>query len=166
MSDYDELIRQAAEKHLPGYDWRLYKAQLWEESRLDPEALSPVGAKGIAQFMPETWDEWSPRAGYRGEHRTDPEASIMTGAMYLSYLISEWHWPRPLIDRHCLALASYNSGLGDILKAQRASGDKVLYAEIIEKLADVEPDHAPETLGYVRKILSSYNGLVIGSLSI
>src|SRR5690606_20537269 len=58
-NEYNELIRLAAQKYLPGYDWRLYKAQLWQESKLNPYATSPAGAKGIAQFMPATWAEWS-----------------------------------------------------------------------------------------------------------
>lgn len=157
---YDGLIKQAVEIHLPGYDWRLYKAQLWQESRLKPDAVSPVGAGGIAQIMPATWEEWSPRAGYPNADRFNPEASIMTGAAYMAYLLNEWNWPRPEVDRNCLALASYNSGLGDILKAQKASGDKSLYAEIIRELPAVEPEHAPETIGYVEKILGYCNTLI------
>ena len=159
---YDSLIQEAVNAHLPGYDWRLYKAQLYQESKLNPRAVSPVGAGGIAQFMPATWEEWAPRAGYEGVSRFDPEASIMTGAMYMSYLIDEWSWPRPEIDRHCLAMASYNSGLGDILKAQKASGNKLLYRDIIEKLPEVEPDHARETMTYVKRILNHCNGFILG----
>jgi membrane-bound lytic murein transglycosylase F len=150
MSDrYDPIIQTATDKYLPGVDWRLYKAQLWQESRLNPRAVSPAGAGGIAQFIPTTWDEQAPRAGYGGASRFDAVASIMTGAFYMRWLLSEWSWPRPEIDRHCLALASYNSGLGDLLKAQRESGNESLYAPIAAKLHIADPGGCGETIEYV-----------------
>jgi membrane-bound lytic murein transglycosylase F len=151
---FDSLIKSAVEKHLPGYDWRLYKAQLWEESKLNPRAVSPAGAGGLAQFMPDTWIQWGPRAGFNEEDRFDPEASIFTGACYMAWLRDEWSWARPEVDRHCLMLASYNSGLGDILEAQKVSGMKSLYGDIIEKLPEVEPDHAAEPIRYVKRIMA------------
>jgi len=51
---YDALIKTAQKKYLPGTDWRLLKAQLTQESDLNPRAVSPAGAQGIAQFMPNT----------------------------------------------------------------------------------------------------------------
>lgn len=160
-TQYDDLIQRAAKEHLPGYDWRLYKAQLWQESRLKPNARSPAGALGIAQFMPATWDEWAPKAGYPDADRTDPEASIMTGAAYMDYLINAWYWQRPLIDRHCLALASYNAGKGNLIKAQQKAGNPVLYSEIIKGLPEVTREHSRETTNYVQKILAFYNAQVL-----
>lgn len=151
---YDDLIQRAVKKHLKDYDWRLLKAQYWQESKLDPEAVSPAGAVGVAQFMPKTWTQWAKKAGYAGAKRTDPEASIFTGALYMNYLIGQWSWPRPVIDRHCLAMASYNAGLGNILKAQKLSGNKSLYAEIIKHLPQVTGKKSKETMGYVTMILN------------
>ena len=151
--EYDELIKLAAQKYLPEYDWRLYKAQLWQESKFDTYATSPVGAKGIAQFMPKTWKEWAPRAGYPGYEPVHPEASIFTGAAYMAWLIGQWKSPRPAIDRYLLAAASYNSGLGDILKAQKAAGMANGYKQIMACLPEVEPEHAPETIQYGKRIL-------------
>lgn len=153
--NYDAAIQAAVAKHLPGYDWRLYKAQLWQESRLNPRAVSPAGAGGIAQFMPDTWNEWTARAdGAEWNYdRFNAEASIHAGACYMAWLLGEWSWARPEIDRACLALASYNSGLGDILEAQRVSGMRHLYADIIAKLPEVEPEHAAEPIEYVQKVL-------------
>ena len=157
---YDDLIRAAASRFIPDVDWRLLKAQYWQESRLIPDAVSPAGAVGIAQFMPATWKEQAPRAGYPHATRTDPEASIFAGAHYMRWLRGQWSWPRPEIDRHCLALASYNSGLGDILKAQRRMGGPSLYWEIIRGLPLVEPEHAEEPIEYVKRILRTYVRLV------
>ena len=159
---YDELIKAAAAKYLQDYDWRLYKAQLYQESKLDPNAKSPVGASGIAQFMPKTWLEWRGRAGYPEHDETHPEASIMTGADYMAWLIGQWRSPRPAIDRYMLAAASYNSGLGDILKAQKAANNVSGYREIMAKLPEVEPKHSAETITYGKRILALYASQITG----
>lgn len=154
IAAYDDMIRAATEYYLPeGYDYRMLKAQYWQESRLQKDAVSPAGASGIAQFMPKTWREWAP------EHSDifDPEASIDTGAEYMAWLIGQWSWPRPEIDRICLALASYNAGIGHILDAQELSGGQSLYGQIIGHLHDVTGDtHSAETRGYVLHILQFY----------
>ena len=41
----------------PNFDWRFFKAQAVAESRLKPDAQSHVGAQGIMQIMPRTFDE-------------------------------------------------------------------------------------------------------------
>ena len=50
--DICQHIAGASRRHMlaPGFFARL----LWQESRFDPNALSPAGAEGIAQFMPDT----------------------------------------------------------------------------------------------------------------
>ena len=152
-AEYDELIKLAATKYLPAYDWRLFKAQIFEESKMNPYAVSHAGAKGIAQFMPKTWIEWRIKSGYPTHDETHPEAAIFTGACYMAHLIGQWKSPRPLIDRYLLAAASYNSGLGDILKAQKAAGMANGYSQIMAKLPDVEPQHSTETINYGKRIL-------------
>ena len=168
IDDYDLLIQDAVAKHLPeNYDWRLYRAQLIQESGLDPLAVSSAGAVGLSQMMRGTWTQWAPIAGYKGAKRTNPEASIFTGAAYMNYLIEEWSRPRPVVDRYCLAMASYNAGLGNILKAQKIQGDPALYAEIILGLAKIpgrRPRATRETIGYVGKILDFCTDQIIGDL--
>ncbi len=161
-TEYDEIIKLAVEKHLPGYDWRLFKSQLFQESRLNPNAVSPAGAGGIAQFMEPTWKEWAPKAGYPEANRFDPEASIMVGAAYMAHLIKQWKAPRPDVDRHCLAMASYNSGFGNVLEAQKKAGNPNLYADIIKELPSVTGRHSNETVTYVQKILGYCNDLITG----
>ena len=167
ISKYDSMIKAATAKHLPpGYDWRLYKSQLWEESKLDPMARNArTGADGMAQFMRPTWEEWSPKAGYPSEEPTDPEAAIFTGAAYMRYLIDFWYAERPDADRHCLAMASYNAGPFNLLKAQKLQGGKALYADIIPALPKVTSLNALETINYVRSIMANCNGLVTGEIS-
>lgn len=70
---------------------------IWKESLFDPDAVSPVGAQGIAQFMPET-------ARTRNlENPFDPILSILASANYLSEL-------RNRFGNLGLAAAAYNAG--------------------------------------------------------
>ena len=163
MSDvYDAQIQSAADKFLK-YDWRIYKAQLIAESNLDPEAVSPVGAVGLAQFMPGTWADVLKNRGLSSDlKRTDPEAAIECGAWYMRSLCEQWSSKRPLMDRVCLAMASYNAGLGNILKAQKLADNANLYAQIIAELPGVTGKNSKETINYVKKILDLYNKMVTG----
>lgn len=161
-AQYDHLIQSACSKHLAGYDWRMFKAQMQQESQFNPRAVSPAGAGGLMQIMPATFAEWGAQAGYEPGQRFDPEASIFTGAMYMAYLLKQWKSPRPEVDRTCLALASYNAGLGSLLAAQREAKGALLYREIITGLPAVTKDHSRETIGYVRKILEYWAQQVTG----
>jgi len=159
---YDTMFKEACGEYLPITDWRLLKAQGYQESRLDPNAVSPAGAVGIMQFMPNTWDEQIKKSDYENEERTDPEASIYTGACYMRWLYDEWSSPRPEMDRYCLALASYNAGIGNILEAQRCSGNSFSYSGIMKFLPEVTGEHSRETIWYVKHILKFYTEMVTG----
>lgn len=145
---YDREIKKAAELWLPGIPWKLLKAQYWQESRLNPNARSPAGAEGIAQFMPATAREILPLLGYSVIDRRSIEPAINAGAFYMARLRKNWSSPRPWEDRHKLALASYNAGLGNILKSQKACGGALLYDPIMECLHLIIGHHAKETREY------------------
>lgn len=159
---YDIQIRKAANRYLPGYDWRLWKAQLYQESLLNPDAVSPVGARGLAQFMPGTWAEVSQQLGFHGisPHAAGP--AITAGAYYQGRMISIWKAPRPAADRYSLAAASYNAGAGNLIKAQKVCGGANGYSEIIQCLPRVTGKHAAETTTYVQRIWQYWTQMVIG----
>lgn len=74
----------------------LLVATAYEESQMDPGALSPVGARGLLQVMPTT-------ARALRLDGDDPAANVLAGARYL----------RLLLDRFGsveLALSAYNAG--------------------------------------------------------
>jgi hypothetical protein len=77
------------------------RAVIQVESAGDARALSPKGAMGLMQIMPETWDDLRVRLGL-GVDPYDPRDNILAGAAYL----------REMYDRYGSAgfLAAYNAG--------------------------------------------------------
>ncbi len=150
---YDQEIKKAVERYWGDYpDWQAWKAQLYQESRLRPNAVSPVGAAGLAQFMPRTWEQVA------RELRLPPGASphhdiaVQAGAYYMAKLRRQWSAPRPAEARHALALASYNAGLGNILKAQTQCNGARDWPSIAPCLSLVTGRHAAETITYIEQI--------------
>lgn len=82
----------------------LIEALVWQESRWRSGAVSPVGARGLAQLMPGT-------ARDLGVNASDPFANLEGGARYL----------RAQMDRFGgdveKALAAYNAGPGRVIKS-------------------------------------------------
>ena len=88
------ILRSAARWNVPA---ALIAGQLMAESGFDPNAGSPAGAQGIAQFMPGT------AAAYGLGDPFDPVAAIDAEAHLMSDLLRRFGSPQ-------LALAAYNAG--------------------------------------------------------
>ena len=84
----------------------LIDALVWQESRWRPGAVSPVGARGLAQLMPGT-------ARQMGVDASDPHANLEGGARYLRMQLDAFGGD---LEK---ALAAYNAGPG---RVQRANG--------------------------------------------
>jgi soluble lytic murein transglycosylase-like protein len=129
----EPLIRQAATKH--GVDPALVKAVIAAESGFNPQAVSPKGAIGLMQVIPDT----GARYGVTGDARrtaaqklADPKTNITTGVRYLSDLL------RMFSGNLELVLAAYNAGEGAV---QKHGNDIPPYAE---------------TQNYVKTVLQFY----------
>lgn len=130
-----------------------WKAQLWQESLLEPGAVSPVGARGLAQFMPGTWNDVVRQMDLpQGASPHTAALAIDAGAYYMARLRRVWSSPRSEDARQQLAQACYNAGCGNILKAQARCGGAPLWAEISRCLPAVTGHHARETITYVDRI--------------
>ena len=111
LSPYDELIKKYASQY--GQDWRLITAQMYQESKFDPEAVSWVGAQGLMQVMPSTGEQ----LGFT--NLQEPQESIHAGVKYMRQLINRFDHKLPMEERIRFALASYNVGYGHMLDARR-----------------------------------------------
>lgn len=148
---YDREIKTAADTWMPGVPWTIYKSQLYQESLLKPDAVSHVGARGLAQFMPATWREVAGQLGYGADvspHMVEP--AILAGAYYMHRQRSAWRAVGDF-DRHRLACGSYNAGLGNIRKAWRRAGSSD-WPSVAAALPAVTGRHALETQTYVTRI--------------
>lgn len=97
-------------------------AQVQQESRWHPNARSPVGAQGLAQFMPAT-------ARWMGD--IDPElvgAASLNPTWSLRALVVYDHWLHQRVtvaanncERWAFTLSAYNGGQGWVFKRQQAA---------------------------------------------
>jgi len=158
ITKYDPLIKKAAAEHLPDVDWRLLKAQLCAESNLNPNATSLAGAMGIAQIMPKTWEQLKIELELPAlANAYNPVHAIPACAYYMHKLCAKWSSKREQADRYALALASYNAGFGNLLKAQQQAKGAVEYYPIIQALPAITHQHAVETQNYAPRIFKIFN---------
>lgn len=129
--DYiSELYKQA---DAIGLDRKVAYSQISQESGFNPQARSPKGALGIAQFMPAT------AARYGLTDRTDPIESLKAYGKYMRDLLKMFG------GNVQKAVAAYNWGEGNVSRAVKDYGDNWLM-------------HAPgETRNYVSKIFGGGN---------
>jgi soluble lytic murein transglycosylase-like protein len=98
---YDSEIREAAERY--GVPERLISAVIRVESAFNPRAVSPKGAQGLMQLMPETASMLGVRDVF------DPRANIDGGVRHLRGLLEHF-------ADISLALAAYNAGAQAVAK--------------------------------------------------
>lgn len=106
-------------------DWGLnapvadFAAQLHQESGWNPAARSPVGAQGLAQFMPSTAD-WI--AGLM-PHLASREPYNPGWAIRALVSYDRWLWSRVAVPDSCermaMTLSAYNGGLGWVNRDRR-----------------------------------------------
>ena len=111
------------------------------ESALNPTAKSPVGAKGLWQFMLPTGKMYGLDVDSYIDERCDPEKATEAACAYLKML-------HGLYGDWSMALASYNAGPGNVNKAIRRSGGKMTYWEI-------RPFLPKETRNYVPAFIAT-----------
>lgn len=115
-NQYDAAFSAAEKKYiLPA---GLLRRMAYQESRFNKDAVSPVGAIGLMQFMPATAKDF-------GIDPHDPIASINAAGEYMSQLYrATGTWTN--------ALAAYNWGLGNLRKKgfANAPAETVAYAKM------------------------------------
>ena len=130
---YRAVIKDAA-KRCKAVPARVLAAQIASESSWDPEAVSSAGAQGLAQFMPDVWEQYGVDGDGDGTASVWNPIDAIHSAAELNCVNKELVADVPG-DQLRNILAAYNAGFNQVVKYQ-----------------GVPP--FPETQAYVDKILA------------
>ncbi|MBI5438964.1 MAG: transglycosylase SLT domain-containing protein [Nitrosomonadales bacterium] len=133
-----------------------FAAQIHQESGWNPRAVSRVGAKGMAQFMPATARWWCDLNNLSAEEcqPTDPVWAMRALVGYDRRLFERVRGNSEF-DRLWAALRAYNGGLGHWQK-EAATVRPALDRQTVDSAcgkARRHIIHCPENLGYPHRIL-------------
>ena len=137
--EFSGSVEQAAREY--DLDPALIYAVCRTESGFDPNAQSAVGARGVMQMMPETFEWLMQKRGESGEYTADDLFDPAVCIDYGSYLLRVFF--DTYGDERC-AVAAYNAGfvVGDWLNDPNCSPDGKTLANI----------PYPETARYTEKV--------------
>ncbi len=150
---YDSLYQYYGKEF--NINWKLLKAQARAESAQNPDAVSHVGASGLAQFMPATWQKdiapkikrYYQKSGFTKYahfvHKNDPEDAIVGQCIYMKQLLK-------MFGSVNLALCAYNWGMGNVRRISKRQGS--------DNYNDLKSFMPKETRDYVTRINKYYNG--------
>lgn len=107
-AEYESWVRQSAGT-CDEVNGPLLAAQIEQESNWDPNAVSPIGAQGIAQFLPGTWAAYGTDANGNGSTDPfDPPDAIIAQGRYMCDLAGQI--ADVPADRTTAMLWAYNAG--------------------------------------------------------
>ncbi|MXR36021.1 lytic transglycosylase domain-containing protein [Craterilacuibacter sinensis] len=121
---YNKMINKVAREMK--LDAQLLHSIVSVESGYDALAVSPKGAIGLMQVIPETGERFGVA------DLTNPDANVRAGARYLKFLLGLFNHDMPLV------IAAYNAGEG-----------------AVQKYKNTIPPY-PETRNYVSRVLATY----------
>ena len=131
----DDILTNAKKNNVDPY---LVMGLIHQESYYNPSARSPVGAVGLMQLMPPTAREIAKRIG-SSAHAEDPHVNIRLGTYYFKQLTDMFN------GSQLLAVASYNAGMGNVMRWRRAAPKRPL-DEFVESMP------FQETRNYVKRV--------------
>ncbi len=140
---YGEFVEAAVEGR--EVDAALLSAVMREESGYRPKVLSVVGARGLAQIMPDTGRRLAEQLGAAAYHPDEllvPERNLELAGLYLESLLARFS------GRTSAAVASYNAGPGAVTR----------WIDAAPNLPDdewVEAIPYDQTRTYVKRVLRS-----------
>jgi len=117
---YDSYFSKYTKRNFgPGFNWHHFKAQAIAESRLKENAKSHVGAIGLMQIMPTTYNEIIKRHRYIKGSGNNPKWNIAAGISYNRSIWNLFKADRSFQDRLDFTFGAYNAGKGNIIQAQK-----------------------------------------------
>ncbi len=134
------------------FDYLFLTAQAYQESQLDQNRRSKVGAIGVMQVMPKT------AAGHPVNipDVSTPDRNIEAGTKLLRWIVDEYYKDEPMtrINKGIFAVASYNAGPGRISQLRRQAKAEGLDPNVwfgnVEQV--VSREIGRETITYVSNI--------------
>jgi len=147
-----DLFRKYGDRY--DVDWLLMAAQGYQESKLDQQARSHVGAIGVMQVMPATGKELN----VGDVEQLDP--NIHAGVKYMRYMIDRYYENEPMtkLDKAFFTFASYNAGPRRVAQLRKEAAkrgyDPNVWFHSVEYVAEERIGH--ETVTYVSNIFKYY----------
>ena len=135
-------------------DYLLMAAQGYQESTLDQNVKSPVGAIGVMQIMPPTGKELNV-----GDI-TQIEPNIHAGVKYMRFMVDQYYKDEPMdnLNKALMTFASYNCGPGRMRQLRRETEKRGLDPNVwfgnVERVASEKIGR--ETVTYVSNIYKYY----------
>jgi membrane-bound lytic murein transglycosylase MltF len=135
-------------------DYLLMAAQGYQESTLDQEVKSPVGAIGVMQVMPPTGKELNV-----GDI-TKVDANIHAGVKYMRFMMDQYFKDEPMdnLNKGLMTFAAYNAGPGRLKQLRRETEQRGLDPNVwfgnVERVASERIGR--ETVTYVSNIYKYY----------
>lgn len=136
------------------FDYLLMAAQGYQESKLDQNAKSHVGAIGVMQLMPATGQE------QKVGDVNQLEPNIHAGVKYMRFMRDQYFAGEQMsdLDKGLFTFASYNAGAGRIRQLRREAAERGLNPNVwfgnVERVASERIGR--ETVQYVSNIYKYY----------
>jgi len=147
-----ELFRKYGAQY--DLDYLLMAAQGYQESTLDQNVKSPVGAIGVMQVMPPTGKE------LKVGDISQIEPNIHAGVKYMRFMMDQYFKDEPMdnLNKGLMTFASYNAGPGRIRQlrseAEKRGLDPNVWFGNVERVASERIGR--ETVTYVSNIYKYY----------
>jgi membrane-bound lytic murein transglycosylase MltF len=140
------------------FPWMLIAAQAYQESELNQQARSPVGAIGVMQVMPGT--AASPPINIRNVTQLEP--NIHAGVKLLKYIRDDYFKDDPMdpLNKTLMTLAAYDAGPARLKQCRQVAADMGLNPNLWFQNVEyaVAKEVGAEPVGYVSNIYKYYIG--------
>jgi membrane-bound lytic murein transglycosylase MltF len=147
-----ELFRKYGEQYK--LDYLLMAAQGYQESQLDHQARSAVGAIGVMQVMPATGKD------LKVGDITQLEPNVHAGIKYIRFMMDQYYKDEPMdeLNKMLITLAAYNCGPGRMRQLRQEAAKRGLNPNVwfgnVERIASERIGR--ETVQYVGNIYKYY----------
>jgi len=147
-----QSVKPATKNDTYNFNDLLYR-QAYQESKFDPNAISPLGYKGFTQIGSGIMQDYADATGDKRNDPFDPDYAIAVQKWAMDKYLNNTDWIKGSDKvKQAKALAAYNWGPGNTVKylnAQKAKGVDI-YSDDLSWIKNMPK----ETRGYISNILS------------